>query len=154
MVAMVATIKGGDKLTAKLQEIANNLATAKTVKVGFLGDAYYPDGTSVAFVAAQNEYGVHYKKQPPRPFFRIMINDHKAEWGPELKAVLKDNDYNAQLSLEIMGQSISDELKQSILDLTDPPLAPYTIAKKGFDKPLIDTGTMLNSLEKKGYEVS
>ena len=48
---------GGDKLMSKLGDIGQNLSTQAAVKVGFLSRATYPDGTSVAMVAAINEYG-------------------------------------------------------------------------------------------------
>ena len=49
-----------------------------------------------------------------------------------------------------MGQGISGQLKQSIVDTNEPPLAASTIARKGFAKPLVDTGHMLQSVD---YEV-
>ncbi|PVX61240.1 hypothetical protein [Paraburkholderia unamae] len=54
---MGITISGGDKLEAKLREIAEEAAKAKTVRVGFLEGATYPNGMPVAQVAAINEYG-------------------------------------------------------------------------------------------------
>jgi hypothetical protein len=35
---------------------------------------------------------------------------------------------------------------QSIRDLVSPALAPATVARKGFSKPLIETGHLLNSV--------
>jgi hypothetical protein len=49
-----------------------------------------------------------------------------------------------------MGAGIAGQLRQSIIDLVAPPLAPSTIKRKGFDKPLIDQGIMLSSVD---YEV-
>lgn len=54
---MGANLKGGDKLVAKLREIAEKAGKANTVRVGFLEDATYPNGLHVAQVAATNEYG-------------------------------------------------------------------------------------------------
>jgi len=50
-----------------------------------------------------------------------------------------------------MGGLIGGELAESISELVSPPLAPYTIQKKGFDKPLIDTAHMFQSIT---HEVS
>ena len=38
------------------------------------------------------------------------------------------------------------EVRQAIVDTTSPPLSPRTVASKGFAKPLVDTGHMLNSV--------
>jgi hypothetical protein len=54
------TIKGGEKLKAKLEEMAHKIANAKAVEIGFLSGSNYPvdqGGLPVAFIAAQNEYG-------------------------------------------------------------------------------------------------
>lgn len=49
--------KGGDKLKARLEEIARMAGKADVVNVGFLADATYPNGLPVAMVAATNEFG-------------------------------------------------------------------------------------------------
>ena len=48
------------------------------------------------------------------------------------------------------GEAIAGQLRESIINLTEPPLAPATVARKGSDKPLVDTGHMLASVD---YEV-
>ena len=53
----MVSITGGDKLAARLQEIAQRLSTGATVEVGYFPDAMYPDGTYVAFVAALSNFG-------------------------------------------------------------------------------------------------
>lgn len=126
-----------------------------SVKVGFLEGATYPDGQSVANVAALNEYGHTVKGKGgdesyfvlPRPFFRNMIADKKAEWPAAIALQLKKNGGDVQKTLNVTGIAIGGQLQQSIRDLVSPPLAPSTIARKGFDKPLIDTGHMLNSVD-------
>jgi superfamily II DNA or RNA helicase len=50
-----------------------------------------------------------------------------------------------QIKLRIVGEDIQGALIQSINDFTSPALAASTIARKGFDKPLIDTAVMVNS---------
>jgi hypothetical protein len=54
---MGKSFTGGEKLEAKLREIAEKAGRANTVRVGFLEDATYPNGLHVAQVAATNEYG-------------------------------------------------------------------------------------------------
>lgn len=44
-------------LSSRMREIAERLANAKTLKVGFLNNETYPDGTSLPYVAAIQEFG-------------------------------------------------------------------------------------------------
>lgn len=144
----MAKVTGGSRITAELERRAKNLSTAKEVRVGFLENATYPDGKSVALVAAVNEFGAPSRGIPPRPFFRGMIAQHHAEWGPGLAALLKANDYDAAKALDIAGAGIAGQLSQAIVDYNaGPKLADSTIARKGFSKQLIDSSHMLNSVD-------
>lgn len=137
-----------------------------------MGDATYPDGTSVAMVAAILEYGapgVGQRTQagkirakglsavaeelglqgpgiPPRPFIRNMIAAKSGEWPSAVAELLKANNYDAAKTLAQTGGAIAGQLQQSIVDTNSPPLAAATIERKGFDKPLVETGQMLNSV--------
>ena len=51
-----------------------------------------------------------------------------------------------RLTLERTGEAIKGQLKESMLDLWTPPLSPVTIAKKGFEKPLIEHGDTINAI--------
>ena len=120
------------------------------VRIGFLEGATYPDGTSVPLVAAVNEFGAPSRNQPPRPFFRNMIAAKSGEWPDSAARLLVANHYDTARTLGQVGEAIAGQLRESIRDLQEPPLAPATVKRKGFDKPLIDTGHMLASVS---YEV-
>lgn len=143
----MATLRGGDKFQAALREISKKISRPATLRVGFLEGSSYPDGTSVPMVAAINEFGAASRGQPARPFFRNMIADHEKEWPAGIAAQLKATAYDVAMTLERTGVAIAGQLRQSIVDLVEPPLAPSTIRRKGSDKPLIDTGHMLNSVD-------
>ena len=143
----MATIRGGKKFEAAMAELARKLGRPATLKVGFLGNATYPDGKPVAMIAAINEYGAPKRGQPPRPFFRRMINAKKGEWPEAIAGVLQAQGNDVEKALDIAGAAIAGQLRQSIVDLVDPPLAPSTIARKGHDKPLVDTSHMLKSVD-------
>ena len=190
-------MSGGDKLQAYLANIAANLAAKgghPSVRVGFLEGIMYPDGTPVAMIAAQNEFGATINRAPssvtinrlpklgggylrggrfvkartkgavasthavgaytivipPRPFFRRMIKAKGPTWGADVAKWLKSTGYNVMGTLGFMGEKIAGQLGQSIQDTTDPPNAPSTIKRKGFDKPLIDTSVMWKSI---AYEI-
>lgn len=58
---------GGDKLEAYLKNIASNLAATEgnpSVSIGFLEDAFYPDGQSVAYIASIQEFGATIQREP------------------------------------------------------------------------------------------
>ena len=145
-----SSFAGGSKLDATLKQIAAKASSAKVVNVGFLEGATYPDGTSVPMVAAINEYGAPAKNIPPRPFFRQMIAAESGHWPSDTGAVLKAADYNAAAALGMLGEAVKGELQRAIRNFSGAPLAPSTIAAKGFDKQLIDTSVMINSVD---YEV-
>lgn len=152
-------IKGGDKFEAVLKDIANKLGHKAVLQVGFLEGATYPDGTNVAFVAAMNEFGHRVGAAPaagerdertvvpPRPFFRNMIADKSGEWPEAIGGLLTATDYDVEKTLELTGEAIQGQLQQSIIDTNSPPLAPSTIARKGSEKPLVESGHMLNSVD-------
>lgn len=142
----MAVFSGGDKLARVLADIADKMSG--TVDVGFLNGATYPDGTSVAQVAFWNEYGT--TKTEMRPFFRTMIAVESFGWGILMGKAAKHYDYNGAMVLQFMGVKISEQLQQSIAGWRYPGNRPSTIAQKGFDKPLVDTGHMQNSV---GFEV-
>jgi hypothetical protein len=78
-----------------------------------------------------------------------MIAKESPTWGKKLAKIAKATNYDGAQSLGIMGRDIGGALRQSINELVTPPLSPVTIKKKGFDKPLIDTTQMINSITSK-----
>lgn len=139
----MASIKGGHKLRQALAALSAKLSEPGTLRVGFLAGATAPNGDSIPLRAAMNEYG--HGNVPPRPFFRNMIAAKSGEWPAGIAHQLKVTKCDAKLTLERTGEAIKGQLQESILDLWAPPLSPKTIAKKGFDKPLIEHGDMINA---------
>ena len=173
-------LKGGKKLAEALGAIAKALGEKKTLRVGFLAGAKYPDGTPVAMVAAIQEFGAPAARIPPRPYFRTMIADKRREWPKGLAVQLKEAGYDADLALRRTGEAIKGQLQQSIADVTSPALSPVTLMLRKWypsdhspitgrivgaaaravadgessagasTKPLVWTGHLLNSVD---YEV-
>ena len=137
---------GGEALEKILAEYSKKVTKGRLVNIGFPEGGTYPDGTSIPMVAAMNEFGAPSRNQPPRPFIRLMIAKESPHWGADLGKALKLYDYDAAKSLDVMGMQIQSEMQQSINDLFVPPLAPSTIRRKGFDKPLVDTNLMMNTV--------
>lgn len=149
---VTTSFHGGIRLAATLRKMRQNLGGGVSVRVGFNAGARYPNGQSVAQVAFWNEFGTPNAQHPipARPFIRSMIAEKSPTWGLAMGAALRNNRYNARDAAEVMGEGLKGQLVQSIVNFTDPPNAPATIAGKGFDKPLIDTALMIRSVD---YEI-
>lgn len=148
MVTSVVTgsVEGGKKLDKYLRELALRLGQGGEARIGFLEGATYPTdegGLSVAQVAFWQEFGT--RRAPARPFFRNMIEDQAHTWARKLGQAVRYSNYRAGPALEIVAADIKGHLVESINLLTDPPLAPITIERKGFAKPLIDKGVMVRA---------
>lgn len=123
----MARVTGGNKLAVVLASINTQLHKGELLRVGFLENATYPDGTRVAMVAAIQEFGAPRAGIPPRPFFRNMIAQHRREWPRIAADLLRQNNYDAKVVLRLMGEGISGQLRQSIVDTMTPPLSPVTL---------------------------
>lgn len=122
----MAEVKGGQQLDNVLRAIAKKLKGG-TVRVGFLEGSTYPDGTSVATVAAIQEFGAPARGIPPRPFFRNMIKQNAASWPGAVKAVLEFTGGDSERAFQIMGDRIAGQLRKSIVATNDPPLSAVTV---------------------------
>ena len=102
-----------------------------------------PDGTPVAMVAFWNEYGT--KTSPVRAFFRTTVSDQKKNWVLSVQNLMKMHN-DPQRVMGLIGEHMKGNIVESIATWSDPPNAPYTVAKKGFDAPLRDTMQMSRSI--------
>lgn len=133
-----------DTVRRSLATLVDKVGGQTELQVGFFENATYPDGTPVAAVAAYNEFGT--ATIPPRPFMRNTIAHNQPRWGELLGATLKATGYSARNALDMAGEKMASQMQIEIKNMETPPNAPRTIERKGFDKPLIDTGHMLNSV--------
>lgn len=134
---------------------------SKSVDVGWFESERYPNGTPIAWVAMLNEYGhvsrgKYHGTVPPRPFFRIMFKAYSDTTVSDLhmipliqKVALGEMSW-AGFYKEI-GSNLVDLVKARIVAYNSPKNSPLTIALKGFDDPLIETKTMLNTVR---YRIS
>lgn len=146
----MVTISGGKGFDQAMRELARKLDKPATLNVGFLSGARYPNGTLVALVAVVQNFGSAVRGIPPRPFFSNMVVKRSPGWPLAFKECLKASNNDVVKSLNLMGEGIKGQLQQEIVDTNEPPLSPATIHRKGFEKPLVDTGHMMNSVD---YEV-
>ncbi len=108
-----------------------------------------PDNSSRADlvdIAMWNEFGT--VNIPSRPFMRDSVDKHEAAINHMLTAQ-KDALLHGATAREILNTAglFQQDLIQTEIEQGDfVANAPTTIMKKGSDKPLIDTGTLKNSV--------
>ena len=141
------TLTGGDKLEARLEAIASKISRGAFLRVGFLEGATYPDGTSVATVAAIQNFGAPAKGIPERPFFTNWVASKSKSWGEALINRLKANDWDLPKSLEQMGLGLAGQLRQSIVDTNAPALSDVTLLlrERFSDHNQIEFGDVLDA---------
>ncbi len=149
----VNKVIGGKKLALALGSLEKKITSGGVLRVGFLEKSRYPAGKNgesmhVAQVAFWNEFGTI--RTPSRPFFRTTITRESPTWGDKLSKAIVATDYNGEAALRLLGQSMRDDIENAIAQWSSPGNAPSTVKKKGFDKPLIDTGVMQRAVD---YEV-
>ena len=134
-----------------LVDDAKKAEKTRDVKVGVLaGTGVHPNaehGETVAEIAAKNEFGE--KHVPARPFLRPAINEHHSDITEVVRKTLvrllkgEITAAQAESALGMTGQTL---IRTQIDKTTTPPNAPRTIAEKGSDHPLIDTGLLKQSI--------
>lgn len=89
---------------------------------------------------------------PERPFLRNAMRDNADKYLAAMrtsaeKLVKGQTDLGTVMTK--LGLIASDDIKKEITSLKSPPNSPVTIARKGSDNPLIDTGEMRNAVSYK-----
>jgi len=125
------------------------------VKVGVVGpDANVThdprSGLTNAELAVFMEYGT--KTVPARPAIRGTIDGNKDRYFkeilPKLARAVVEGKISFHEALDVFGLKVATDIKSAITsgEGIPPPLQPETVAAKGSDRPLVDTGRLLNSI--------
>lgn len=118
------------------------------VKTGLQSDAgVNNDNVSIVEYAAFNEFGT--ATIPARPFIASTADDKRVSWSAVMDKMVGEavlGKVSVKYALEIVGQKMESDIKTKITTLREPKNADSTIALKGSSNPLIDTGTMRNSV--------
>ena len=146
------------------------------VKVGWREDTKYDDGTPVYKIAQIQEYGARIPVTdkmrkwfavqgfplskhtteiviPPRAFIRQTADNNKKKWVEQFRNSLVkvlDGKMTFEQAMNRLGVVIQGDVKETISTFNEPANSPMTIAMKGKDTPLRDTGIMLATVD---YEV-
>ena len=121
--------------------------------VGFFGKRYGVENNNlpVAYIAQINNEGI---SVPPRPFMYKSISDvkkskHYKELVVRCIRDIADGRMDRKEANTMLGNYLKAVIEQNIEEWANPSNSPKTILLKGRNDPLIDTGTMLGSVEVK-----
>lgn len=150
MIAPTVGLIGKQQVEEAMKKLAEQLQGATRVLVGVpKGAGVYEDGLTIATIAAVNNFGSADGVIPPRPFLAPAI-EKGAPVYQRLAEVMIPKVLAGEMTmttlLEQMGNLAEGHIKQEITDLKTPPNAASTIAAKGSDNPLIDTGSLRQSI--------
>lgn len=117
------------------------------VKIGLLQNAGRSGKTSLAMIGFWNEFGT--RNIPARSFIRSTEAEKRSTYTlvarREADKIIRGQS-SVFRSLSLMGQLAESHVKKKITVIRRPRNAASTIAKKGFDNPLIHTGRMRASV--------
>ena len=134
-------------LEARLKRLpGKKLAVGYPANSEGVANPHYPDGLSIIQVAMINNYGLGV---PRRDFFeqaREPIQKLGAKALKEALPKLNQGSVDYVKLLDLIGLQAEAEVRKSIRDGNWTPNAPATVKQKGSDKPLIDTGAMLQGV--------
>lgn len=149
---VVDTDMGLEAVVADLESINNSFVT-----VGFQegtvtrsqtkGQRSKKAGLSMPQIAAQNEFGAG--KIPARPFMRPAVDNNRDKINRAIAGEynkILEGTRTVKESLDLIGQLMTKLIQRQIRLTLTPPNAPYTIAQKKSDHPLIDFGQMVQSV--------
>lgn len=129
---------------AGLSDLMHTLAKAEglSVKVGVLG------GGQIAEIALIHELGAPRAGIPERSFIRSTFEAKSRQLGKMAEQMARKaiEGQGVEVSLNLMGMYLATEIKKTITNRIAPVNADSTIARKGSDVPLVDTGQLINSV--------
>jgi hypothetical protein len=114
--------------------IANIRGKGSVAKVGLIGD--------LADRATHNEFGAPRANVPERSFIRSTFDEERPNMlriRNNLMEAILFGSTTVKEALLIVALYLESKIKQKIVELSDPPNAPSTIEKKGFNNPLVET---------------
>lgn len=121
----------------------------------FVEQKYGPenDNLQMAQVAQWNNEGLPAAGIPPRPYFTIGYRDAVTKGGLQkqfagvIKSIISGD--SVLTPMKALGTSLEQTLRQVMIDWDTPPNSPKTIAIKGFNDPLVDSGELIANITSK-----
>lgn len=145
----MATVRVIDRGWKRISRELHTLERRKA-QAGVWAWAKYKDGTRVLDAAVWAEYGT--AKAPARPFMRYAADNGHADLirytQGQLVALYVSGLSSRGLLGNVAGYHVAQQ-RDAIVQAQSwaVPNAPSTVARKGFDSPLIETGWLMRAFE-------
>ena len=144
------------KDTNRTEQFKRALGGEREVAFGIFEDAgAHPNSDlTIAQVGSIHEFGLP-PRIPQRSFIRGYIEQNQSQLSRDIDAAVGRvidtasapvPRNSADKELKELGKDITDGIKARIDRRIPPPNAPATVAAKGSDIPLIDSGTMRDAI--------
>ena len=145
---ITADAKTSGKSDKFLKSLVKRLGGDTDILVGVPADAApYPDGTSVAMVGAIHEFGQG--GQHERSFIRTSFDEHQKKYIKMAQKLVKrvvEKGGDIEMVAELIGTEAAADVVDNINTISTPENADSTVARKGFDNPLVETGHLKQSI--------
>lgn len=102
-------------------------------RVGWGQAAKYEDGTSIAVVAAVQEFGSPAKGIPPRSFMRTTTMEQKSHWAGMVETAARgvaEGKLGVDQVMQGLTQQAAGDVRKKITEITSPELLPETIKSR------------------------
>lgn len=111
-----------------------------------------PEGSdlNLAQIAAVNEFGTKDGHVPERSYLRSTVDANRSKYGQAFADVIGgviDGRTTMAKGVGRVGARVVADVQQTMRAFDNPPNAPSTIARKGFDNPLIGIGRLRQSID-------
>jgi hypothetical protein len=144
-----------DRVFKRLRAKVEGIGDAR-VKVGVLaskgGGAVHDDsGITMVELAAIHEFGSPAANIPERSFIRRTFaekNTELVQLQARVARALIAEKVSVTQALNVLGAWAAGEIKKTVTagPHIPPPLKPETVARKGSDRPLVDTGRLVDAI--------
>ena len=150
MIRPTISMAGRQQVEQAMKDLAKRLERDQRVLVGVPeGAGSYEDGLTIATIAAVNNFGSADGRIPKREFLQPAIEEGAPVYRRLAEVMLPkvlSGEMEMRTLLEQLGDLAEGHVKLKIDEIRTPPNARSTIAKKGSDNPLIDEGTLRQSI--------
>lgn len=142
--AVTTTITDTDRGLQAVTRALRELEKLEVV-VGILASS----GSKMVMVASVHEFGAPSAGIPQRSWLRGFVSENAAQiadWRRAMVASVRSGKVPARRAMERFGAQIAGGIQKRIASSIAPPNAEATVAHKGSDTTLVDTGAFRSSV--------
>jgi len=165
---MAVTIKDNNRIPDLLKQLSG--VKGKSIEAGVLEDGeqamiahVHEYGIRIAVTPKMRGYlsgvlGIHLRRDtthiviPERSFIRSGWDQNEGEITKKVESLVAnvlEFGIDGPTFMDMIGKEVEGKLKDQLVQVSDPPLHPATIERKGSSNPLVDTGSLNDSISYK-----